>query len=41
MTLAAWRMPLSLERRFVAGAWKGFVRGGATVDSTEFVEAQY
>ncbi|MCC7245335.1 MAG: hypothetical protein IT269_06625 [Saprospiraceae bacterium] len=29
---AAWRMPLSLERRFVAGAWKGFVRGGATVD---------
>ena len=32
---AAWRVPLSIERRFGAGKWQGFVRGGAVVDFSE------
>ena len=27
-----WRVPLSLERRFGTGKWRGFVRGGTVVD---------
>lgn len=32
---AAWRVPLSIERRFGTGKWQGFVRGGAVVDFSE------
>ena len=32
---AAWRIPLTVERRFGAGKWRGFVRGGAVVDFSE------
>lgn len=32
---AAWRVPLTVERRFGAGKWRGFVRGGAVVDFSE------
>lgn len=32
---AAWRVPLSGERRFGAGRWQGFVRGGAAVEFAE------
>lgn len=33
--LAAWRVPLTVERRFGRGKWQGFVRGGAAVDFSE------
>lgn len=32
---AALRVPLTVERRFEAGGWRGFVRGGAVVDFSE------
>lgn len=32
---AAWRVPLTVERRFGAGKWRGFVHGGAVVDFSE------
>lgn len=32
---AAWRVPLTVERRFGTGGWRGFVRGGASVDFSE------
>ena len=32
---AAWRVPLSVERRFGTGRWQGFVRGGAAVEFLE------
>lgn len=32
---AAWRVPLTVERRFGTGKWRGFVRGGAVVDFSE------
>lgn len=32
---AAWRVPLSVERRFGSGRWQGFVRGGAAVEFSE------
>ena len=28
---AGWRLPLSVERQFVAGHWRGFVRGGTAL----------
>lgn len=32
---AAWRVPLTIERRFGRGKWQGFVRSGAVVDFSE------
>jgi hypothetical protein len=32
---AAWRVPLSVERRFGPGRWSGFLRGGAAVEFAE------
>ncbi|MDX2135775.1 MAG: hypothetical protein SFV52_13380 [Saprospiraceae bacterium] len=32
---AAWRVPVSIERRFDMGKWQGFVRGGVVVDFSE------
>lgn len=32
---AAWRLPLTVERRFGGGKWQGFVRGGTVIDATE------
>jgi hypothetical protein len=32
---AAWRLPLTVERRFGGGKWQGFVRGGTAIDATE------
>ena len=32
---AAWRVPLTVERRFGGGKWQGFVRGGTVVDFSE------
>jgi len=31
----AWRVPLTVERRFGTGKWRGLVRGGAVVDFSE------
>lgn len=36
----AWRVPLSVERRFGTGKWQGFVRGGAVVDFSEKSEIE-
>ncbi|MBK9271638.1 MAG: hypothetical protein IPM48_08560 [Saprospiraceae bacterium] len=32
---ASWRVPFTVERKFGAGKWHGFVRGGAVVDFSE------
>ncbi|MBL7807903.1 MAG: hypothetical protein JNN28_08825 [Saprospiraceae bacterium] len=36
----AWRVPLSIERRFGAGKWHGFMRGGAVVDFSEKIQTK-
>lgn len=37
---AAWRIPLTVERRFGTGKWRGFVRGGAVVDFSEKTQTE-
>ncbi|MFN4254588.1 MAG: hypothetical protein ACK4Q5_06245, partial [Saprospiraceae bacterium] len=41
---AAWRVPLTVERRFGAGKWQGFVQGGAVAyfsEKTQIEGAHY